>query len=59
MMDRDSIEKKIAELEKQRDSFIQNVNQQIGHFTGQIAAYREMLVEPKPKLVEKKKQEAS
>ena len=59
MLNRDEIEKKIAELEKQRDSYIQAVNQQIGFFSGQIAALREMLTEPKPKLVDKKKQEAS
>lgn len=54
MLTRDEIEKKISDLEKQRDTYIQQVNQQIGFFSGQIAALKEMLAEPKPQLKEVK-----
>lgn len=49
---REAIEKRIAELERERDALIQQTNQQLSAYAGAIGELKRLLEPPKPEPAE-------
>lgn len=47
-MDKETLVKKIEELESQRQQFVSQVNQTLGDFNGRIAILKELIGEMEP-----------
>ena len=46
------IEKRVAELERERDTLIQQANQQVSAYAGAIGELKRLLEPPKPEIAE-------